>query len=79
MFCVFNIDPKNIEFHKNIKNVIFLYQVVMLHGVQENALVLIFFIVNITGYCPMRVKVAGHITFTTLRSHIQKVRNGWPL
>jgi hypothetical protein len=48
----------------------------MLHSVQENALVLIFFIVNITGYCPMHGKVAGHMTFTTLVSHMQKVRNG---
>ena len=39
MFCVFNIVPKNIEFHKNITNLTFFYTKQQCYSVQENALV----------------------------------------
>jgi hypothetical protein len=51
----------------------------LMHGVTTKSININFFIVNITGYCPQHGRVAGHVTFTTVGSHIQKVQNRWPM
>jgi hypothetical protein len=79
-YFVYLILSQNIlNFTRTFKHFIFLILSSNVTWCSRKCISINFFIVNITAYCPLCGRIAGHVTFPTLRSHIQKVQNGCPM